>query len=254
MDRAKGGGRQVFQCEIPIRHRIQGVGRRPVEAEHAGGPVAVDGKRRAGQGGGAERAFVQAPAGVGNAAAVAAEHLDIGEQVVAERHRLCRLEMRVAGHHRVGVLFGPVDQDTLKRPQPAIEAVEGIAHPQPEVGGDLVVAAAGGVQSAGHRPDPLGQRRLHIHVNVLQRRLEHQPARCDVLGDLIEPGDDRRGVVPGQDAGAGQHLGMGLGRPDVLVGKAAVEVDGRVDALHDRGRSAGEAAAPQGVGGGLVGG
>ena len=46
------------------------------------------GKDGAGEGGGAERAFVEPPPRIGEAAAVARKHLDIGEQVMAEGHGL----------------------------------------------------------------------------------------------------------------------------------------------------------------------
>src|SRR3546814_4436253 len=45
------------------------------------------GKARPGQRRRAQRAFVEAGAGVGEAAAVAADHLMIGHEVMAERHR-----------------------------------------------------------------------------------------------------------------------------------------------------------------------
>ena len=50
-----------------------------------------------------------------------------------------------------------------------VEAVDRPARPEPQVGGDLVVARAAGVEPAGDRPDPLGQRRLEVQVDVLER-------------------------------------------------------------------------------------
>ncbi len=52
-----------------------------------------------------ERAFVQPGAGIGEAAAVAPEHLDVGQQMVAEGDRLGRLQMGEARHHERGVLL-----------------------------------------------------------------------------------------------------------------------------------------------------
>ena len=58
----------------------------------------------AGERGGAERGFVQPLARVAQAAAVARRHLDIGEQMMAEGHRLRGLQMGEARHHGAGML------------------------------------------------------------------------------------------------------------------------------------------------------
>ena len=65
---------------------------------------------RAGERRGAERQAVHAPAAVGEALGVAREHLEVGEQVVAEGHRLRDLQVREARHHGVGVRLGKVEQ------------------------------------------------------------------------------------------------------------------------------------------------
>ncbi len=89
-----------LQHEIAVGHRIERVGGRPVEAERLGGHGAVERKRGAGQRRGAERAFVEPAAGIGEAAAVAGRHFHIGQKVVAEGHRLGGLQMGEARHHR----------------------------------------------------------------------------------------------------------------------------------------------------------
>ena len=71
-----------------------------------GDSVPIDRERGAGKGRGAERRFVHPGAGVGEAAAVAPEHLHIGEEMVAERHGLGGLKMGEARHHRIGMREG----------------------------------------------------------------------------------------------------------------------------------------------------
>jgi len=59
---------------------------------------------------------------------------------MAQRHRLRDLEMREAGHHSLGMLFGALDQHPLQCSDRIDRFVAGVAHPQPEVGRYLVVA------------------------------------------------------------------------------------------------------------------
>ena len=112
-DRGRG---QEFEHEIAVRDGIQRVRRGPVETERGCRPVAVDRVGRAGERGGAQRTFVEPSPRIGQPAAVAPQHLDIGEQMVAQRDRLRRLEMGEARHHAGRVLFRPVDKNRLQRP------------------------------------------------------------------------------------------------------------------------------------------
>ena len=146
-----------FQDEVAVGHRVEGVRRWPGEAELGGGHVAVDWKGCAGKRGGAERRLVQPRPRVGEAAAVALEHLDVGEQVMAEGHRLGDLQMGEAGHDGGGGGERPLGERLLKTGERRVDVVDGVAHPQAQVGGDLVVAGAGGVQPSGGRPDQLGR-------------------------------------------------------------------------------------------------
>ncbi len=139
--------------------------------------VRSSGKRRAGERRGAERIFVQPLARIGKAAAVARRHLDVGEQMMAERHRLRGLQMREARHDGRGVrqrLFG---ERALIAGERRVDVVDRVAHPELEVGRDLVVARARGVQPPRRRADQVGEPRLHVHMDVLERPLEAELAR-----------------------------------------------------------------------------
>ena len=58
-----GSRGQRLEREVAVRHGVERVGRRPVEAQRLGRHVPVDGKRRAGQRGGTQRALVEPRAG-----------------------------------------------------------------------------------------------------------------------------------------------------------------------------------------------
>ena len=85
--------------------------------------------------------------------------------MVPERHRLCGLQMREAGHHRVGVFKRPRHQCILERGQRGIGLVDDVADIQPEIGCDLIVARTGGVQfrSGGNAPGQLGASAVWMH-------------------------------------------------------------------------------------------
>ena len=225
MHRGDGGGREEIQREIAIGDGVQRVGGGAVEAQGVGGHVAVDRERSAGEGGRAERAFVHALAAIGQAAAVAAEHFDIGEHVVAEGDRLCRLQMGEAGHRVRRVFGGAVGEHAHDVGDLAVDAVDGVAHPEAEVGGDLVVAAAAGVQAFAGLADTIGEARLDVHVNVFEIGGEAEAARLDLVGDVFKPVADGGFVGPGDDALACQHGGVGARSGDVLAPHLAVEAN-----------------------------
>ena len=117
---------------------------------------------------------------VGEAAAVARRHLDISEQMMAEGDRLRRLQMREARHHRAGMRQRLLGERLLQAGERGIDGVDGVAHPQPEIGRHLVVARARRVQAAGRGADQVLEPALDVHVDVFQRALERERAGLDL--------------------------------------------------------------------------
>ena len=72
------------------------------------------------------------------------------------------------------------DQRLLERRERRIGLVDGVADIEPEVGRDLVVARARGVQPPGGGPDQLAEPALDIHMNVLERALEIEGTLADL--------------------------------------------------------------------------
>jgi len=99
---------------------------------------------------------------------------------VAERHRLRGLQMGEARHHGRRVFERLLGERTLIAGERGVDAVDRITHPQSEIGRDLIVARARGMQPAGGRPDQLGKPALDIHVDVLERALEAEFAGLDL--------------------------------------------------------------------------
>ncbi len=173
-----------FEAEIAIGDGVERICRRPVEAERLCGHGAVDRERGAGERRRAERTFVEPPAAIGEPRAVATDHLDIGEKMVAEGHGLGDLQMGIARHHRRGMALGLLQQCRLKGLHVTIRALDGGAEPKANVGGDLVVARARRMQTAGVWSDDLGQPRLDIHVDVFAIAPKREPSALDLGEDL----------------------------------------------------------------------
>ncbi len=72
--------------------------------------------------------------------------------MVREPHRLRALQVRVAGQHRVEVLARALEQHAAQLREPALRRVRRVAQVEREVGRDLVVAAAPGVQRPATGP------------------------------------------------------------------------------------------------------
>ena len=99
--------------------------------------------------------------------------------MMPERHGLRGLQMGEARHHGAGMFQRAAGQRMLERGQRRIGLVDGVADVEPEIGRDLVVARARGVQPPGGRPDQFGKPALDIHMDVFERALEIERALAD---------------------------------------------------------------------------
>ena len=153
--------------EVAVGDGVERVRRDRLEAQFARDELAVDRVADAGEGARAERQHVDAPPRLPQPLRVAREHLLVGEQVVGEQHGLCALQVRVAGHHRLRLALGEVDQRASQCPQARGGRVAGGAHEHPQVGRHLVVTRARGVQPPRRFADAFGERGLDVEMDVL---------------------------------------------------------------------------------------
>ena len=173
--------------EVAARRGVHAVGHGPLEPELFGDLVAIDVEGGAGDGARAERQLVHAARGVVEPPAIAPQHLEPGQQVVREAHRLRALQMRVARHQRGDVLVGAIDQDAAQSIDRRRRSRRRAPRPQAQIGGDLVVARSPGVQLAAQRADELDEPRLDVHVHVFERRVPLHLALAHFAAHLLEP-------------------------------------------------------------------
>ena len=244
MHRADRGSGERLQREIARGHGVERVGHGPLEAKLVRCHMPVDGKGRARQRRGTQRRFIHAHSRAGEPATVARQHLDIGEAMMAERDGLRGLHMREARHERARMSFRLPRKCELEAGDLAVEVIDGATDIEPEIGRDLIVARARGVQLARDRPDQVLEPRLHRHVDVFVFAAELEAAPLDLGAHGIEARHDGLGLLVAENAAGAEHVGMSLACANILGVEAPVEGDGGVDFLHDLGGLGLEAPAP----------
>ena len=212
-----------LQHEIAVARHVEAVGRHGVEAQSPGHVLAVDRQARAGHGRGPQSEHVGVRAASGQPRPVALQFFAVGQPIVGGQHRLGTLQVRVGGQNAALVLVGPSHEGPLQGDHPRVDPVDGLADPQPQVGRNLVVAAAGGVQLAADVAQAIDQCPLDVHVDVFQLDAEREAALLNFLADFAERLLNLLAFVDSEQADFGQHLGMGDRAGDVLRIKPAIE-------------------------------
>ena len=151
---------------------------------------------------------------------------------MAEVDRLGALQVRVAGQRPVEVLLRAREHDAHQLRDRRARDGGALAREHREVGHDLVVARAGGVELAADRPGELGQAPLDRHVDVLVVRVERKAPVAQLELDGVEAGQQRVAILGGDDLPRGQHARVRARLRDVLRPQPPVEVDRRVQALE----------------------
>ena len=95
------------------------------------------------------------------------------------------LEMGVAGHDVPCALLGLVAKHGDKFFYLALNMLAGGAQVQADVQRDLIVAASCRVQALSRVSDPLGQKRLDVHVDILVVRGKFDVPRFDIGQNIV---------------------------------------------------------------------
>src|SRR5690606_23673081 len=135
-----------------------------------------------------------------------AEHLGVGQQVVAKGYRLGDLQMGKARHDGGDVFERHDSQCIAQLAQQVVQVVDLGAQPKADVGGYLVVARAPGVQPLAGIAYQFHQPFLDIQVHVFQVEQPLEAAGVDFFQDLGHAALDVGQVLRGDDALRGQHV------------------------------------------------
>ena len=226
--RGRGGGVE-FDEEVAVANGVDAVAGDADEAEFLGYGLAIDRVRDTGERTGPKRQlFAGARHYTGEPDGIPVEHLEICEQVVSQEDRLGTLEVGVAWEDSTDVLLGEVKEDPLEDAEPGIDTADAtvLDNGEAHVGGDLVVAGAGGVEAGAGVADLLAEAHLDVEVDVLEVLAPDELAGLDLGLDLLEALDDGVGVFGGDDALLAEHLRVGDGGFDVVRVERPVVADG----------------------------
>ena len=224
------------QQVVAVGHGIHAVARDLAEMQGMRRLLAIDVIGHARQRAASERAHVGQGEDLVAAVEVAAEHLVNCQQVVPQGHRLPGLEMSESGRDRIRL--GAVDQRSHQVRQRAPDPKRQALHVEPHVGGDLVVAAAGGVQAATGVPEPLDQHALHVAVDVLVTGVNGTAGLVELLEQPVQCAGQRLDVGRIDDAPRAEHGGVGTAGDDIFAieppvpGKRAGEGSCRIGGLR----------------------
>ncbi len=202
--------------EVAIRHGVDAVLAHTGHSQFPRRDRPVQGERGAGQRPRPERRDVHAPARLHEPVGVPGEHLPVRQEVMGEEDRLGPLQMGVAGKDDPEKLFGPGDDGFLDLHEEPENLVDFIAQVQPEIDGNLVVAAAPRVQLSPDGADPADQATLDRHVDVLVREIEGKFPGIDLPADSQQTLDDPLRLGLRQDAPLSQHPRVGDAAGDVV--------------------------------------
>ena len=155
-----------LQRKVAVARGVNAVRRRRSESQLARGHRPVELKRCSGHRARSQWTEVQPRRAILQPVRIAQRHLNVSQQPVRNKDRLGPLQMRVARHWGVAGAASLLDERSGPRSQPVDCAADRIAHIKPQVGSDLFVAAAAGVQLEPKRAYAFHQLELDEVMNV----------------------------------------------------------------------------------------
>ena len=144
--------------------------------------------------------------------------------MVTKGDGLCRLQVGEAGHDGIGFPAGQFDQALLQAGQFGADEINFVAQVQADIGRDLIVTGAAGVQFFAGNTDFGSQRGFDVHMNVFQRDRPVEIAAFNLDPNLFQAANNIVALGVGQHADMRQHAGMGNRSLNVLTVHALVKV------------------------------
>ena len=239
------GKRQELYDIVPVTDGIHAVLIDFGKLQFIGDHLTVDRKCRACQCAGAKRHNIAALPDSRQTIKISRQHLEVCQQMMREQYRLRPLQMRVARQDNLFVCSGDFNDRLFHLMNQPGNREHRSLHVHVGVQRHLVIAAAGRVQFAADRADPLGQSLFDIHVDIFQRNFKREIACFDICQDRLQTTQDLLCLSLGDDAALAEHPGMRHTAEDILSIHSLVKRNGGGKLLHTRVGVPGKPATPQ---------
>ena len=214
------------------------------KAKRIGQRLPVDGVGGTGKGSGTKGQDGRSLSHLGQSFLIPRKGPKMRENPVSPGDGLGVLQMGVAGHGQIQIRFCAFDERLLQIGEHFLHLRACLHQPEPEVGGDLVVAAAASVQLAAYSAHNFGQAALNGRMNVFIRGIELETAVGQLLFHRIQPRDDGVGFWLRQHACANQSLCPRFAARNILFSHPHVKAQAGVKFVYQCVRAFGKTAAP----------
>ena len=178
--------KEVFGDEIAVTDGVDAVATDIVHAQVSRQCSPIDLERRAGDSARSERQHGHPLQTICQPLAVALQRPEVREQPVPQQDGLGTLHMGVARDNQITRGVSLHQNGTLDLAHALVGTGDSRHHPQTDVGGDLVVATATGVEFASHRTDDLSKPTFNRRVNVFVGSFGGERSRRKFIRDHLQ--------------------------------------------------------------------
>src|SRR3990170_4480707 len=126
-------------------------------------------------------------------------------------------------HNKAKMLFTLLYQFSLKLCQKVYHYLNLITSPEPQVKGNLIVSASGGMKLFACLANPLDQSRFDVHVNIFKRLLEFKLSGKNFRENFIETLNNHYLLVFRNKLAPGKHRCVGDTAFDIVFIESPIE-------------------------------
>ena len=170
----------------------------------------------------------------------------MGQELVSQQHRLCRLRVGFSRHDRIRMRRCLSSQSIHQVAHIGSDVTHGVTNPHAEQCRNLIVTGPTCAKTTTElRAHNVDESALHGAVDILISRFRDELAASHALAQCGESVEHCLQVAIREQTGPVEHLRVSLRREDVIGGEHPVKVGRHAQRKHCLTGAAGEATTPQ---------